>query len=55
MRVQFGMVQAFQLINQWIDPYTGSTATVNNVTASSSLMGRRLKRWAALMMSSQTN
>jgi len=39
MRVQFGMVQAFQLINQWIDPYTGSTATVNNVTASSSLMG----------------
>ena len=39
LRVQFGMVQAFQLINQWIDPYTGSTATVNNVTATSSLLG----------------
>jgi len=39
LRVQFGMVQAFQLVNQWIDPYTGTTATVNDVKASSSLLG----------------
>jgi len=39
LRVQFGMVQAFQIVNQWIDPYTGSPATVTNVTASSSLLG----------------
>jgi hypothetical protein len=39
LRVQFGMVQVFQIINQWIDPYTGTSAVVSNVSASSSLMG----------------
>ena len=39
LRVRFGMVQAFQVINQWVDPYYGDTATVSNVTTSSSLLG----------------
>lgn len=39
MRVQFGMTRAFQVINQWIDPYSGTRATVTKVTTSSTIDG----------------
>lgn len=39
LRLQFGMAQAFQTINQWIDPYAGPIASVNDVKASSTLKG----------------
>lgn len=38
-QLRFGMTRAFQVINQWIDPYSGKSVTIENVVASSSLPG----------------
>jgi hypothetical protein len=38
-QLRFGMTRAFQVINQWIDPYSGKAVTIETVTASSSLPG----------------
>ncbi|MDA0312916.1 MAG: hypothetical protein O2992_12470, partial [Gemmatimonadetes bacterium] len=38
-RFRFGMTSVYQLINQFIDPYAGKTATIDTATASSSLPG----------------
>lgn len=40
-RLQVGMTQVFQAINQWIDPYAGRPAGISSVTASSTLPGTK--------------
>lgn len=38
-QIRFGMTRAFQVINQWIDPYSGKAVTIETVVASSTLPG----------------
>jgi len=38
-QIRFGMTRAFQVVNQWIDPYSGKSVTIESVAASSSLPG----------------
>lgn len=38
-QLRFGMTRAFQVVNQWIDPYSGKAVTIETVTASSTLPG----------------
>ena len=38
-QIRFGMTRAFQVINQWIDPYSGRAVTIETVVASSTLPG----------------
>lgn len=38
-QLRFGMTRAFQIINQWIDPYSGRAVTIETVVASSTLPG----------------
>jgi len=38
-KFRFGMTRAFQVVNQWIDPYAGKPVTIETVVASSSLPG----------------
>jgi len=37
--VRFGMTQVYELVNQFIDPYSGKPATIESATATSSLRG----------------
>ncbi len=38
-QLRFGLTRAFQVVNQWIDPYSGKAVTIETVTATSSLPG----------------
>jgi hypothetical protein len=42
-RVRFGMTTVYQLINQFIDPYAGGSATIDEATATSTLPGTEPK------------